>query len=85
MREVIDDEIVGSMKEYTFSNDRFINIYVSHYGFNMDGTQDVNRENEEDYYVVYSSDEDDTTSVDHLSDGEDEVFEMRTKNRKRSL
>lgn len=33
-----------------------------------------------DDYFLYSSDDDDTSSLDHLSEGEDEIVDVRTKN-----
>ncbi|GJV58948.1 hypothetical protein Tco_1465048 [Tanacetum coccineum] len=75
------------------NNDHILHVYVSHSEFDINETTTKKnlRENEnsgsdleEDDYNVYdycSSEESDTASVDHLSDEEEKVLDVRTKKR----
>lgn len=72
-----------NFRQCAIGNNNYIEIYASHSRFNLNGENvDSGSEDGDDYDVyatVYSSDEDDTASVDHLSDGEDKVYEVRTR------
>ncbi|GJW73223.1 hypothetical protein Tco_0132593 [Tanacetum coccineum] len=69
-------------------NDYVLHIYVSHSVFDLhDATATTSQQNvdsesdlEDDYNIFdyNSSEESDTASVDHLSEGEEEVFDART-------
>ena len=72
-----------NFRQYAFRNNGEIDIYMAQSEFDFeDGTVEDNNHSgsvQDDYnvYDVYSSDEDDTASLDHLSDGEDEVVDIR--------
>ncbi|GJR04515.1 hypothetical protein Tco_0527499 [Tanacetum coccineum] len=72
-----------NFRQYAFRNNGEIDIYMAQSEFDFeDGTIKANNHSgsdQDDYnvYDVYSSDEDDTSSLDHLSDGEDEVVDIR--------
>ncbi|GJR13667.1 hypothetical protein Tco_0796319 [Tanacetum coccineum] len=75
------------------NNDHVLHVYASRSEFdlnetttkqNLRGNDDSVSDLEEDDYNVYdyySSEESDTPLVDHLSDGEEEVLDVRTKKR----
>ncbi|GJU81935.1 hypothetical protein Tco_1284300, partial [Tanacetum coccineum] len=66
--------------QYAFRNNGEIGIYMAQSEFDFeDGTIEANNHSgsDQDDYNVYSSDEDDTASLDHLSDGESEVVDIR--------
>ncbi|GJZ98932.1 multidrug resistance-associated protein 5 [Tanacetum coccineum] len=71
------------------NNDHVLHVYASHSEFDLNETTTEQNDNsgsdlEDDDYNVYdycSSEESDTTSVDHLSDDEEEVLDVRTKKR----
>nr|GEU64889.1 hypothetical protein [Tanacetum cinerariifolium] len=78
------------------NNDHVLYIYASHAEFkpndttieqNLGGNDQQNNESksdleDDDYnvYDYYCSEESDIASIDHLSDGEEEVLDVRTKN-----
>ncbi|GJX34570.1 multidrug resistance-associated protein 5 [Tanacetum coccineum] len=69
------------------NNDHVLHVYASHSEFDLNETTTEQNDNsgsdlEDDDYNVYdycSSEESDTASVDHLSDDEEEVLDVRTK------
>ncbi|GJS19595.1 hypothetical protein Tco_0448227 [Tanacetum coccineum] len=71
------------------NNDHVLHVYASHSEFDLNETTTEQNDNsgsdlEDDDYNVYdycSSEESDTASVDHLSDDEEEVLDVRTKKR----
>ncbi|PWA44039.1 hypothetical protein CTI12_AA529990 [Artemisia annua] len=64
-------------------NECVLDIYLSSYVFELnDATGEIDgsdSELEDDDYDYFSEDDSDTASIDHLSDNEEEVFEVRTK------
>nr|GEV61976.1 hypothetical protein [Tanacetum cinerariifolium] len=83
-----------NFRQYAFRNNGEIDIDMAQSKFDFeDGTIEANNHSgsdQDDYnvYDVYSSDEDDTASLDHLSDGEDKVVDIRkqkllSKNKKK--
>ncbi|GJX63051.1 hypothetical protein Tco_0295951 [Tanacetum coccineum] len=71
--------------EYALRNNGEIDVYMAHSKFDFDDRiiEDSHHsgsdEDDYDIYDIYSSDEDDTASLDHLSDGEDEIVGVRTQ------
>lgn len=68
---------------YAASNNNEIDIYVSHNVFELNDNNEQEGNDcaseDDDPYDYYTSDEDDTASLDHLSEGEEEIHEVRIK------
>ena len=91
LKTLKNDGELAQCVELGAKNDNVIHIYVSHSVFdlhdatstsqdqNVEQNDDSDSELEGDYNVFEydSSDESDTASVDHLSDGEEEVYDTR--------
>nr|GEV31261.1 hypothetical protein [Tanacetum cinerariifolium] len=82
LRSLKNNDGVHNCRQYALRNNGEIDIYMAHSEFSEHITADSDvSESEDDDYDVYSvnnSDNDETASLDHLSDGEDEVVEVRT-------
>ncbi|GJT78093.1 hypothetical protein Tco_1044818 [Tanacetum coccineum] len=83
LRSLKNDDGVRNCRQYALRNNGEIDIYMVHSEFSehIGADSDVSESEEDDYdvYSVESSDNDDTASLDHLSDGEDEVIDVRTQ------
>nr|GEZ07315.1 hypothetical protein [Tanacetum cinerariifolium] len=60
-------------------NDFVVDIYLSNSVFELNGRDGSNSDLEDDLFDYFSEDDSDTASVDHLYNGEEEVFEIRTQ------
>ncbi|GJT96911.1 hypothetical protein Tco_1092429 [Tanacetum coccineum] len=60
-------------------NDFVVDIYLSSSVFELNGGDGSDSDLEDDLFDYFSEEDSDTASVDHLSDGEEEVFEIRTQ------
>ncbi|GJV20175.1 hypothetical protein Tco_1369195 [Tanacetum coccineum] len=85
-----------NIRGYALKNDGEIDVYMAHSKFDFDDRliednhHSGSDEDDYDIYDIYSSDKDDTASLDHISDGEDEIVGVRTqkpepKNKKKIL
>ncbi|GKD95397.1 hypothetical protein Tco_1375234 [Tanacetum coccineum] len=83
LRSLKNDDGVRNCRQYALRNNGEIDIYMVHSEFSehIGADSDVSESEEDDYevYSVESSDNDDTASLDHLSNGEDEVVQVRTQ------
>ncbi|GJZ74389.1 hypothetical protein Tco_0638535 [Tanacetum coccineum] len=75
LRSLKNDDGVRNCRQYAPRNNVEIDIYMAHSEFSEHITADSDvSESEDDVYYV-SFDNDETASLDHLTDGEDEVVE----------
>ncbi|GJS80209.1 hypothetical protein Tco_0730090 [Tanacetum coccineum] len=85
LRSLKNDFGMRNLREYALKNDGEIDVYMAHSKFDFDDRiiednhHSGSDEDEYDIYDIYSFDEDDTASLDHLSDGEDEIVGVRTQ------
>lgn len=65
--------------EYGLSNECKLDIYVTHSEFELNEGSDSELDDNYEYDCYGSDDDSDTASIDHLSDDDEEVLEVRTK------
>ncbi|GJX79146.1 RNA-directed DNA polymerase, eukaryota, reverse transcriptase zinc-binding domain protein [Tanacetum coccineum] len=82
LRSLKNDDGVRNCRQYALRNNVEIDIYMAHSEFSehITADSDVSESEDDDYDVYYVSfDNDETASLDHLTDGEDEVVEHRKR------
>ncbi|GJT62413.1 multidrug resistance-associated protein 5 [Tanacetum coccineum] len=85
LRSLKNDFGMRNLREYALKNDGEIDVYMAHSKFDFDDRiiednhHSGSDEDDYDIYDIYSTDEDDTASLDYLSDGEDEIVGVRTQ------